>query len=76
VIESLEYTLTTLNSDSREKWVRKIKAHSQKRNTTSYDSAGGVSPSDLAQIIRNLTSFKEQVEICLRETHPELLRND
>ena len=40
------------------------------------NSAGGVSPSDLAQIIRNLTSFKEQVEICLRETHPELLRND
>jgi hypothetical protein len=76
VIESLEYTLTTQDSDSREKWVRKIKAHSQKRNTTSYDSAGGVSPGDLAQIMRDLSALREQVGVCLRETHPELLQND
>jgi hypothetical protein len=76
VIESLEYTLTTLDSDSRQKWVRKIKVHSQKRNTTSYDSAGGVSSIDLAQIIKDLTILKEQVELCLKETHPEILRSD
>jgi len=64
VIESLEYTLTTQPDDSRERWVRKIKAHSQKRNTTSYDSAGGVSPHDLAQIMRDLTALREQVEVC------------
>jgi hypothetical protein len=73
VIESLEYTLTTQDGDARERWVRKIKAHSQKRNTTSYDSAGGVSPGDLAQIRRDVTALKEQVGVCLRETHTELL---
>jgi hypothetical protein len=76
VIESLEYTLTTQDSDARERWVRKIKAHSQKRNTTSYDSAGGVSPNDLAQIMKDLTALREQVGVCLKETHPELLPND
>ena len=30
VIESLEFTLTTLDSAARERWVRKIKAHSQR----------------------------------------------
>ncbi len=75
VIESLEYTLTTQDSNAREKWVRKIKAHSQKRNTTSYDLAGGISPNDLAQIIKDLATLKEQVIVWLKETHPELLSN-
>ncbi len=73
VIESLEYTLTTREPDSREKWIRKIKSHSQKRNVASYDLAGGVSPSDLAQVIRDLKALREQVEICVKKTHPELL---
>lgn len=73
VIESLEYTLTTQDAHSRERWIRKIKTHAQKRNATSYDLAGGVSPSDLAQAIRDLTALREQVTMCLRETHPELL---
>ena len=76
VIESLEYTLTTQERVAREKWVRKIKAHSQKRNTTSYDSAGGISPNDLAQIIRDLSTLREQVIACLKDTHPELLLID
>jgi len=76
VIESLEHTLTTQDDNSREKWVRKIKSHSQKRNTTSYDMAGGVSPNDLAQAIRDLAALREQVDECLRETHPELLSTD
>src|ERR1035438_4166929 len=54
VIESLEFTLTTQDSNARERWVRKIKSHSQKRNTTSYDLAGGISLNDLAQAIRDL----------------------
>lgn len=65
VIESIEYTLSTQDSESRSKWVRKIKVHSQKRNSTSYDLAGGVSPNDLAQIMRDLSLLKEQVEVCL-----------
>jgi hypothetical protein len=73
VIESLEFTLTTLDSAARERWVRKMKAHSQKRNATSYDSAGGVSPTDLAQIMRDLTLLREQVKASLWEIHPELL---
>jgi hypothetical protein len=73
VIESLEYTLTTQDANTRERWVRKIKSHSQKRNTTSYDLAGGVSPSDLAQVIRDLTALKEQVESWLKDAHPELI---
>jgi hypothetical protein len=76
VIESLEHTLTTQNIEAREKWVRKIKSHSQKRNTTSYDMAGGVSPGDLAQTIRDLSALREQVDECLRETHPELVPED
>jgi hypothetical protein len=76
VIESLEYTLVTQDSNSREKWIRKIKTHAQKRNTTSYDLAGGISPNDLAQVIRDLNALKEHVDVCLRETHPELLPGD
>ena len=72
VIESLEYTLTTQDSDARARWVRKIKVHSQKRNSTSYDLAGGVSPSDLVQIIKDLKMLNEQVAVCLKETHPHL----
>jgi hypothetical protein len=76
VIESLEHTLTTLSSDSRERWVRKIKSHSQKRNSTSYDLAGGVSPSDLTQVIRDLGTLREQVDGWLKEMRPELLPNN
>ena len=76
VIESLEYTLTTQDSDTRERWVRRIKAHSQKRNFASYDSAGGVSPSALKQIIRDLTALREQVDAWLRNTHPEFLGDE
>ena len=39
VIESLEHTLTTQDTATREKWVRKIKSHSQKRNATSLRSS-------------------------------------
>jgi hypothetical protein len=75
VIESLEYTLTTHSDTAREKWVRKIKSHSQKRNTTSYDLAGGVSPSDLAQIMKDLPVLQEQVRAWLKEVHLELLKD-
>jgi hypothetical protein len=74
VIESLEHTLTTQDQTTREKWVRKIKLHSQKRNTTSYDLAGGVSPNDLAQIIKDLATLRQQVNEWLEEAHPELLK--
>lgn len=76
VIESLDYTLTTLDDTVREKWVRKIKSHSQKRNTTSYDLAGGVSPTDLTQIKKDLAALREQVNTWLQEVHPELLTRD
>ena len=76
MIESLEHTLTTQDATARERWVRKIKSHSQKRNTTSYDLAGGVSPTDLAQIIRDLGLLREQVNESLKTTHPELLKDD
>jgi hypothetical protein len=52
--------------------VRKIKAHAQKRNVASYDLAGGASPSDLAQIVRDLHSLREQVSAWLAESHPGL----
>ena len=76
VIESLEYTLTTQDATTREKWVRKIKSHSQKRNTTSYDLAGGVSPTELAQVMKDLTALREQVNTWLKEAHPDLLHDD
>ena len=74
VIESLTYTLTTEDGSARERWVRKIKAHSQKRNAASYDVAGAVSPNDLAQAIRDLDSLEKQVTAWLEQKHPELLR--
>lgn len=73
VIESLEHTLTTQEAAAREKWVRKIKAHSQKRNSTSYDLAGGVSEIELAQIIKDLTLLRDQVIKHLKETHTDLI---
>jgi hypothetical protein len=76
VIESLEHTLTTQDATAREKWVRKIKSHSQKRNTTSYDLAGGVSPTDLAQVIKDLSALREQVRAWLKQSHPELFKGN
>ena len=76
VIESLEYTLTTQDATAREKWVRKIKSYSQKRNTTSYDLAGGISPTELAQVTKDLTALREQVKAWLKETYPELLKDN
>ncbi|HEY6447701.1 MAG TPA: hypothetical protein VIY53_14665 [Acidobacteriaceae bacterium] len=75
VIESLAYTLITQNKAALEKWVRKIKAHSQKRNAASYDVAGAVSPNDVAQIIRDLAALQEEVIDFLKQTHKELLPN-
>jgi hypothetical protein len=71
-IESLEYTLTTQTEDTRARWVRKIKVHSQKRNVASYDLAGGISPSDLAQIVKDLQALREQVSDWLAQLHPDL----
>ena len=76
VIESLDHTLTTQDAAARERWVRKIKSHSQKRNSTSYDLAGGVSPTDLAQAKKDLSVLREQVNEWLKATHPELLKDD
>ena len=76
MIESLEYTLTTQDATARERWVRKIKSHSQKRNTTSYDLAGGVSPTELAQVTKDLTALRDQVKAWLNEAHPEPLHDD
>ena len=76
MIESLEHTLTTQDATAREKWVRKIKSHSQKRNTTSYDLAGGVSPTELAQVMKDLTTLRDQVKAWLKDAHPELLHDD
>jgi hypothetical protein len=53
--------------------VRKIKSHSQKRNTTSYDLAGGISTTELAQVTKDQTALREQVKAWLKEAHPELL---
>jgi len=75
VIESLEYTLTTETPENRERWVRKIKTHSKKRNISSYDFAGGIAPQDLEQAIRDVGTLRAQVERYLREVHAELLVN-
>ncbi len=75
-IESLEHTLTTQDAHVRVRWIRKIKTHSQKRNAANYDMAGGVSPNDLAQAVRDLAALREQVDAWLTETHPELLPDD
>ena len=56
--------------------MRKIKSHSQKRNTTSYDLAGGGSPTDLAEVIKDLDVLREQVNDWLKAIHSALLKDD
>ena len=76
-IESLEFTLTTEGSESKEKWVRKLKAHSKKRNTTSYDLAGGVSCERFNTGDEGLEeTLKSLVDASLKAAHPELLAED
>ena len=75
-IESLEFTLTTEGRESKERWVRKLKSHSKKRNTTSYDLAGGVSANDLTQVMKDLKTLKGMVDASLKAAHPELLAED
>lgn len=72
VIESLSYTLTTEAEETRSRWVRKIKVHSQKRNAASYDAAGGVSPTELAQALKDLQALLLQTEQMLRTNYPQL----
>jgi hypothetical protein len=67
------YTLTTRDAHERERWIRKIKSHSQKRNAASCDLAGGISPNDLTQIIRDLAAQREQFDACVKENRPEYL---
>jgi hypothetical protein len=73
VIDSMGYTLTTLKADDRQKWIRKVKHYSQKRAAATYDLAGGVSPQDLAQVTKDLTALRKEVEGWLKQHHPELL---
>lgn len=73
LIESREFTLTTQDTAARQRWVRKVKVHSQKRNITSYDSAGGVSAGELSQIRKDLRTLHEQVKESLLQDHPDLL---
>jgi hypothetical protein len=60
---SFEYTLTILNAcvHARNACV-KIKSNPQMRSSTSHGVAGGVWPADLAQIMKDLATLREQVK--------------
>jgi DNA uptake protein ComE-like DNA-binding protein len=67
-IDSLELTLGADN-----KVIRKMKAPSQKRNATSYDTAGNVSRQELELAIRMANELHHEVTLWMRNHHSELL---
>jgi hypothetical protein len=68
-LESLEFTI---QADA--KLIRKLKAFSQKRNATSYDSAGNVSREELASAIKAAAKLQIKVVAWLEKNHPELCK--
>lgn len=67
-IESLELTI-----GADPKLIRRMKTLSQKRNATSYDTAGNVSTQELELGVKTGRELREAVLAWLRKTHPELL---
>jgi hypothetical protein len=66
-LESLEFTI---QADA--KLIRKLKAFSQKRNATSYDSAGNVSKGELASATKAASELQLRIVAWLQKNHPEL----
>ena len=52
--------------------VRRMKSLSQKRNATSYDSAGNVSAQELDLAIRTAEQLRRTVIAWLEQSHPDL----
>lgn len=67
-IESLEFTI---GADS--KLIRRMKALSQKRNATSYDTAGNVSAQEMELGIKTGRELRDAVLSWLKKNHPALL---
>lgn len=67
-IESLELTI---GADS--KLIRRMKTLSQKRNATSYDTAGNVSAQELELGMKTGRELRDTVLSWLRKNFPELL---
>ena len=67
-IESLELTI---HADA--KLIRKMKTFSQKRNATSYDTAGNVSREEVTSVTTTASELYREVFAWLQTSHPELL---
>ncbi len=69
-IESLEFTMQADGG-----LIRRMKSLSQKRNVTTYDSAGNVSQQELELALRTATDLRRAVLAWLEKKHPELLKD-
>jgi len=69
-VESLELTI---GADA--KLIRKMKTLSQKRNATSYDTAGNVSSQELDLAIKTADELRHAVVAWLEKSHPKLLKD-
>ena len=67
-VECLEFTI---GADS--KLISKMRTFSNKRNATSYDSAGNVSSQELELVIKVAQQLQNDVTAWLKKSHPELL---
>lgn len=67
-IESLELTIGV-----DPKLIRRMKTLSQKRNATTYDTAGSVSAQELELCVKTGRELRDAVLAWLGKTHPELL---
>ena len=70
-IESLELTI---GADTR--LIRKMKTLSQKRNATSYDTAGNVSSLELDLAIKTVIELRQAVVAWVEANHPKLLKDE
>lgn len=69
-IKTIESLALTMKADA--KLVRRMKSLSQKRNATSYDSAGNVSAQELDLAIRTAEQLRRTVIAWLEQSHPDL----
>ncbi len=67
-IESLEFTI-----GADDKLVQKLKVFNNKRNKTTYDTAGGITPQDLASLLTTARGIRGAVKDWVQKNHPALM---
>jgi len=68
VLQSLAFT-----AGLEESVIRQLDAFRKKRNLTGYERTGAVSEREVGEMIETARTVRQQVEMWIRKTHPELL---